>query len=183
MFTRSFALVIIFFLASVTYAQEIRNPTAIGPQLGWHKAADADEGKFMFGAAIRLQFTQAFGFEGSINYRVEDYRNESIVVRTWPVMLTGIFYPTPNVYGAAGVGWYNTQMEFKKELADISDKTSQEFGWHFGAGVEFPLSKKIILTGDFRYVFIDYNFEDVPGSSNINSDFFVVTSGLLFVIN
>ena len=183
MFKKSFLFVVIFFIASVCYAQEIRNPTAIGPQAGWHKAADADDGNFMFGGALKMKLTNALGFEGSINYREEDYRNGAITVSQWPVLLSGLFYVTPVVYGLAGVGWYNTKVEFDNELVQHARKTSQEFGWHFGAGVDIPLSQAVFLTTDFRYTFIDYEFQEVPGTSEINSDFFIVKAGLMFIIN
>jgi opacity protein-like surface antigen len=183
MFKKSFFVVVIFFVMSVCYAQQMRNPTSIGPQLGYHKAADADNGQFMYGAALRLKLTNALGFEGSLNYREEDYRNGAILVSQWPVLLSGLIYVTPNIYGLAGVGWYNTKIEFENTLADKPDRSSQEFGWHFGAGVDFPLSDAAILTTDFRYTFIDYEFQEVPGTDEINSDYFIIKAGLMFIIN
>ncbi len=183
MFKKSFLLYTAFFLASICYAQEIKNPLIIGPQLGYHKSADADDGQMLYGAALRLKLTNALGFEGSVNYRQEEYRNGTITVSQWPVMLSGLLYPTPNIYGLFGVGWYNTNIEFNNILFTPSDKTSQEFGWHFGAGVEIPVGQSVFITTDFRYVFIDYNFEEVPGAGEISSDFFVIKAGLLFSIN
>lgn len=183
MFRKIFLTSVIFILASVCYAQEIKNPVAIGPQVGWHKAADADDGKFLFGAALKLKLTNALGFEGSLNYREEEYRNGAIAVSQWPVLLSGLFYVTPEIYGLAGVGWYNTKIEFDNAIIDRPDRTSQEFGWHFGAGVDIPLGEAAFLTTDFRYTFIDYEFEEVPGAGEISSDFFIVKAGLMFLIN
>jgi opacity protein-like surface antigen len=183
MFKKSFLIVVIFFLASVCYAQEIKNPVSIGPQAGWHKATDADDGKWMFGAALKLKLTNALGFEGSLNYREEEYRNGAITLSQWPVLLSGLFYVTPEIYGLAGVGWYNTKVEFDNAVIDHADKTQQDFGWHFGAGVDIPLSEVAFLTTDFRYTFIDYKFQEVPGAGEINSDFFIVKVGLMFLIN
>ena len=173
----------IFIIGTFCKAQDIKNPVSIGPQIGWHKAADADDGKFLFGGAIKLKLTNAFGFEGSLNYRQEEYRNGAIQVTQWPVLLSGLFYIVPEIYGLAGVGWYNTKIEFNHLPVDLPDRTSQEFGWHFGAGVDIPLGEKAFLTSDFRYTFINYDFKDVPGSSEINSDFFIIKAGLMFIIN
>jgi opacity protein-like surface antigen len=183
MFKKSFLIVGIIFFASVCYAQQIRNPISIGPQVGWHKASDADDGKFMFGGALKLKFTDALGVEGSLNYREEEYRNGAITVTQWPVLLSGLFYIVPQVYGLAGVGWYNTKLEFDNAIIDVADKTQQEFGWHFGAGVDIPLGEKAFFTTDFRYTFIDYEFQEVPGAGEIDSDFFIVKAGLMFVLN
>jgi len=170
-------------ITAISNAQEIRNPTSLGPHLGWYKAADADDGNVMFGGAIRVKLTNSVGAEASVDYKTEDYGDGSIVVRSWPVMITGLFYPVENVYGAIGVGWYNSEVDFEKDLGILGTKSNQDFGWHFGAGIEVPLSEKLILNGDFRYTFLDYNFEEVPGSDNISSNMFALTAGLLFIIN
>ncbi len=151
-----------------------------GPQIGYQKAKDADAGKLMGGLALRLKLTPALGVEGSINYRQEKFQDEALTVRSWPVMVTGLFYPLPLAYGAIGAGWYNTKFEFAPAAGGaVLEETTQEFGWHFGGGVELPLGSATKLTGDVRYVFLNYNFDQVPGVQ-IDRDSYVVTVGLMF---
>lgn len=164
-------------------AQEMKNPVLIGPHFGYYEAKNADNGDMMFGAALRMRLANAFGFEAAIDYRQEEYRNKAITTKSWPVLLTGLIYPTQFIYGAVGVGWYNTQIDFHNELAEFDNKSSQKFGWHFGAGVEFPLNQSLKIASDFRYTFLDYDFGEVPGTSEIKSDYFIVTAGLFFLIN
>jgi hypothetical protein len=59
------------------------------------------------------------------------------------------------------------------------EETQQEFGWHFGGGVELPLGGSTKLAGDVRYVFLNYNFDKIPGVQ-VDRDFYVITAGLLF---
>src|SRR5574341_1410949 len=170
------AALLIAFIAPQAGAQGI----GFGPQVGFQKARDADEGQFMGGAALRIKLTPALGVEGSINYRQEKFQNGALTVRSWPVMATGLIYPLPIVYGAIGGGWYNTTFDFEQpDGAANIEETQQEFGWHFGGGVELPLGSSTKLAGDIRYVFLNYDFEQVPGAE-IDSDFYVVTVGLLF---
>jgi opacity protein-like surface antigen len=164
---------LIALLATSGIAQEL----SIGPLVGYQKATDADNGNLMFGAALRLKFSQALGVEGSINYRQEDFANDAVTVRSWPIMVTGMVYPLPILYGALGAGWYNTTFDFDNDL--IENETNQEFGWHFGAGVELPLSARVKLSGDVRYTFLNYEFEEVP-FEDVDSNFYVITGGLLF---
>ncbi len=159
----------------------------LGPQVGWQRASSADNGKFMIGAACRIKLSDALGVEGSINYRKEDYNNGDVTVTSYPVMVTGMIYPISILYGAIGVGWYNTSFAYSSSLHQmgVNDQTEQKFGWHFGAGVELPLSgsassPNTILTADIRYVFLNYDFQQMPGSSNLKSDFVVITAGILF---
>jgi hypothetical protein len=48
------------------------------------------------------------------------------------------------------------------------------------AGVEFLVGSNFKLTGDIRYVFLNYNFKEFPGSSDMNSNFYVLTVGFLY---
>jgi opacity protein-like surface antigen len=157
---------------------------SIGPQLGIYKVRDVEDFNFIGGAAIRFKLAQAIGIEGSISYRSDDNSDGTVTAQSWPVMVTGLIYPFPSLYGAIGMGWYNTTFSFNPPAGysgdPVSDETSQDFGWHFGAGVEVPLASTVQLVGDIRYVFLDYSFENVPGTEGVNSDFYVITVGLLF---
>jgi len=98
-------------------------------------------------------------------------------------MVTGLIYPLPIVYGAIGAGWYNTTFDYdqsKFPLQAFEDETKQEFGWHFGGGVELPVGSNFKLTADIRYVFLNYDFNEIPGSSHLDSNFYVLTAGFLF---
>lgn len=154
---------------------------SFGPQIGLYNTEDSDDDfRVMVGGALRMRFLPALGIEGSINYRQEDFFNDELTVRSWPVMVTGMIYPLPVIYGAIGAGWYNTTFDWDEDIVDRDDNTEQEFGWHFGGGVEMPLGPQAKLTGDVRYVFLDYDFERVPGSEGTDANFYVITIGLLF---
>jgi hypothetical protein len=156
----------------------------LGPQGGYEKPRDADTGKFMGGAALRLKLPFALGAEASINYRQDKFLDGAVEVKSWPVMVTAMFYPIPIVYGGIGAGWFNTTIEYEANKFPAGavvppNETRQEFGYHFGAGVELPLGP-IRLTGDIRYVFLNYKFETIPGRGDSKNDFYVITAGLLF---
>jgi opacity protein-like surface antigen len=171
-------LFMLLILATVSFAYP--QGLFVGPQLGYQKAKDADKGNIMGGAALRFKLSEALAVEGSIDYRSEKFDNDAVTVRTWPLMATGLFYPIPIVYGAIGAGWYNTTIEYNADLKALgaSNNTEQKFGWHFGAGVELPVSS-MLITGDIRYVFLNYDFKGLPGKS-VSSDFIMITAGILF---
>jgi opacity protein-like surface antigen len=167
-------------LAVPLSAQEM----SFGPQLGYYKAQDADEGSFMGGVAWRFKLMPALGIEASINYRQEKYADGALTVKSWPIMVTGLIYPLPFVYGAVGAGWYSVTLDYNRnKLPLFRDKTTEKFGWHFGGGVELPVAEQFNLTADVRYVFLNYDFEDFPGSNNIESNFYVLAFGFLYIIN
>jgi hypothetical protein len=150
-----------------------------GPQVGFSKSSD-EEATVIFGAALRLKFMPILGIEGSINYHQEDFAGDALTVRSWPVQVTGLLYPVPFLYGAMGAGWYMTTFDYDPDLGFLDDDTTNEFGWHFGGGLELPLGSVAVLAADLRYVFIDYDFEEIPGSDEIDSDFYMATAGFLF---
>jgi hypothetical protein len=149
----------------------------LGPRAGYYKAKDAEEGQWFGGAGLRIKMG-SIGFEGSIDYRAEKYVNGNLTIRSWPVMASVLFYPLPILYGVAGAGWYNTTFDYDQDkliFKYVKDKTDQEVGWHFGGGLELPLGRKSALAVDIRYVFLDYDFSEVPGSDELDSDFYAVT--------
>ena len=134
----------------------------------------------MAGAALRLKLSSRFGVEGAINYRQEKFSGGNLTVRSWPVMVTGLYYPLPIVYGSVGAGWYNSRFEYASSNPRIAvADTRQEVGWHFGGGVEIPIGKNTKLAGDIRYVFLNYDFDQVPGVQ-LDSDFYMLTMGVQF---
>ncbi|HEX9934185.1 MAG TPA: outer membrane beta-barrel protein [bacterium] len=172
-------LLLVLGLIALTAFQANAQGLYLGPQGGYYKTQDADEGALLGGAALRLKLG-ALGIEGSINYRQEKYANGWVTAKGWPIMATGLLYPLPILYAAVGFGWYNVTLDYdQNKLPSIQDQTMQEVGWHFGGGVELPLGV-IKLTGDVRYVFLDYEFKEWPGSKELKSNFMVFTAGLLF---
>jgi len=173
-------ILLILGLITMLIAPVNAQSVSLGPQVGYFKAQDAD-GNFMGGVAWRFKFMPMFGLEASINYRQEKYANDALTVRNWPVMVTGLIYPLPIVYGAIGAGWYSVTKDYDQDMLPLlKDETTQKVGWHFGGGVELPIGTTFKLTGDIRYVFLNYDFEKIPGSSDLKSNFFVITAGLLF---
>jgi opacity protein-like surface antigen len=169
---------LITLIVAPVHAQNIK----IGPQIGLQKATDADE-VFMFGGAVRVRLLPFVGGEGSIGYRQERFANQALKVRSWPVMVTGLIYPLPIVYGAMGAGWHNTTFDYDQSQfpsQDLADETKQEFGWHFGGGLELPVGQRFKFTADFRYIFLNYDVNTIPGSGDIASDSYVFTAGFLF---
>jgi hypothetical protein len=150
-----------------------------GPQAGVSKTPDEDA-NVIFGAAMRLKLLPILGVEGSINYHQEQFGDDALTVRSWPLQVTGMLYPVSWLYGAMGAGWYMTTFDYDPDLVFLNDDTQSEFGWHFGGGLELPLGSVAKLAADLRYVFIDYNFDAFPGSDEIDSNFYMATAGVLF---
>lgn len=179
-------IVLTLTLGVLAVMQTAAQGLGFGPQVGIYKAQDADNARVMGGAAVRLKLSPLLGVEGSINYREEAYSNGFVNVKSWPVMVTGLVYPIPVVYGALGAGWYNTTIDynlppgFLRGPITFDSETKQEFGWHFGGGVELPVGSMAKLVGDIRYVFLNYDFKNLPGSNGVKSDFYVITAGLMF---
>lgn len=171
--TTTLAIFLMLFLASLAGSQE---GAYLGPQLGFQKASDADNVRLMIGGALRGRIHPALGLEASVNYRKEEFHEGRLEVTSWPVMLTGMVYPLPILYGLMGAGWYNSSFDY----ISAPDKTQQKFGWHFGGGLEWQVAEDSRFYTDIRYVFLNYDFEAIPGIEDTNSNFYVVSAGLLF---
>lgn len=156
----------------------------LGPHLGIQKSPDAENSNYLVGATLRLPLLPALGLEGDVGYRQEEYGPGAATVKDWPITVTGLLYPLPVLYGGIGGGWYNSTIDYSDTYNDagFDDETSRDFGWHLAAGIELPTSSNIKLFGDVRYVFLDREFEDLPGAvlDGAKSDFYSINFGLLF---
>ncbi len=155
-----------------------------GPHLGIQKSQDAEDANYLGGATLRLKLAPVLAIEGDIGYRQAKFGSNALTVRDWPITATGLLYPLPIIYGGVGAGWYNTTFDYSDAYNDIGidDETSQEFGWHLVAGLEIPASPTVRIFGDVRYVFLDYEFKELPDAvlEGAESDFYSINLGLLF---
>jgi len=64
----------------------------------------------------------------------------------------------------------------------FDDFTEQEFGWHLAVGAEVPASPWLSLMADVRWVYLDYEFADLPDAvtEEVPADHRLITLGLLF---
>lgn len=166
--TKKILPILILFFAGVISAQTLM----IGPQVGFSKSGDADKASVMPAVAARLSLLNLEA-ELSIGYKSEEFGDGLVKTKSYPVLFTGMFKIFPVFRAEAGIGWYNTKIEYDKSLM-IGDETVQKIGYHVGAGAEIPLGN-IVLTGDFRYVFLD-----VALNNDWKSDYYTMNVGLLF---
>lgn len=165
-----FIAVLVFFTVSVSFAQTF----SIGPNVGYAKAKDADNGNFLFGGAARFNFLM-FGVEGTIHYGEQKFFNDVVKVQQYPISVSGMFYPIPFLYACAGFDWFNYKTTVN--IPGVAETTSSEIGYHFGAGVQLSLGS-VYLTGDARYVL--QGKMKVPSSGEIDNSLLVLSVGLLF---
>lgn len=156
----------------------------VGPHVGFQKTDGADATNYLVGATMRLKLMPVIGVEGNIGYRQEKFGDGAVTVKSWPVTFTGLLYPIPVVYAGLGGGWYSTTFDYADNFNDagFDDETVREFGYHLVAGIEVPASPKVHVFGDVRFVFLEYDFEDLPGAvlDGADSDFYSINVGLLF---
>ena len=153
-----------------------------GVRIGTFDSRGGDEGKFYVGGCVRLRLIRLLGVEGSIDYRQEGYLNGGISVTNYPIMVTGLIYLLPGVYGLAGTGWYNAR--FSYDLAQLGalvpDEKQRQVGWHFGLGVDWPVTERFSLAGDVRYAIVDYDFNQVAEAEGLRTDYYSLVVAVLF---
>ena len=158
------------------------NATGLG--LGAHFSRvhnqSSEDNSNMLGIQARLR-GPVIGVEGAIDYRNDDL-GSGIELKTWPVTASLLVYPIPAAYALAGLGWYNTTLDFPANSV-FENNTQSSLGYHFGAGVELPLAPMFKLMGDVRWQFVDYEFEDIPSSiGKVDADSYSLNAGFLFYL-
>lgn len=156
----------------------------VGPHLGIQNSSGSESANYLIGATVRVRLMPILGAEADIGYRQEKYGDGAVTARDWPVTVTGLLYPLPFIYGGVGGGWYFTTFDYADAYNDagFEDETTQNFGWHLAAGVEVPASPRFRVFGDIRFVFLEYDFADLPGEilDGADSDFYSINVGVLF---
>jgi hypothetical protein len=168
-----YSVIILIIIAGTINAQSI----AIGAQGAYVKSQDA-EAVIMPSAAIRLGFG-GLKVEGSIGYKADKYMDGAIKTTTYPIMFTGFLGLLPFIHLEAGIGWYNTKVEYSGSYNGFPSETYSDIGYHAGAGAEIPLGS-VILTGDIRYVIEKTKLANVKNTSELKSDFYMIVVGLMF---
>ena len=153
---------------------------AVGPHLGGVYTTDSEEALFTYGAAARLGIFSALTAELALQYQTE--KTDGGEISTLPVQLSGMLNVLPFLHATLGIGYYNVDATLDalgSTLGSVSD-TASEAALHLGAGVNFPMGSRGTLTGELRYVFLDYNIENAGQSIPVNADFWQITGGVLF---
>ncbi|MFN8547038.1 MAG: porin family protein [Candidatus Eisenbacteria bacterium] len=163
------AAMVVLLPPSLAQASEPGAAGNIGPHLAFSKAKDANDGNFLVGGHLELLLAPILGIQGSADYRSEDHfvartplGNESLHVRTIPLLLTGRLYlpgPMPiRPFALAGAGWYHVAYDYSAGLESrygFKDESVDTFGWHVGAGVNLPLGPDVTMSAEGRYNFVD----------------------------
>lgn len=136
----------------------------------------SDDNVGMPGAFVRLG-DGLLGLEGTVDYRTEALTGGT-KVKTWPITASVLLHPLPIVFAAAGLGWYNTTVDYPTGM--LEDQTESTLGYQFGGGLQLPLAPTLNFVADARYNFIDYDFNSVPSDFNFNdADYLSLHGGLL----
>jgi len=156
------------------------NGLGVGARYTFVRSTETHKNSNMLGVLGRLR-GGAVGVEAAIDYRKDDLGGGASV-KTWPVTATLLVYPFQPIYGLAGLGWYNATLKYPVGTSTLS-KTKTRLGYHLGAGVEFPVSPGMCVSGEFRYVFLDHKFENIPGEiGKRKADSFTLGAAVLFYL-
>jgi hypothetical protein len=148
------------------------------PSFGITEAKDADNAKPIVGLALRgTAIPSVLDLDVRGQYRQEERFNGALKERMWPITASAWLTPLRVVYAGAGVGWYNTTVDYQNSA--LKSDTSNKFGVHAGAGLRMPMGDKVALDLNGRYVWLkDQETQIIP--QKFNPDFWDVSAGLAF---
>ena len=133
-------------------------------------AVEEDEREFVFGVQARARISDMLAIEGSMEFREEDLIDDA-TLSIYPIQFSALFYLLPqskvSIYGLVGMGLTRTSVSGDLFGEDVS---STDMSYHWGGGVEVPVSDIMGIYGDIRYLEMDFDLEAL-------SDFDLNTSG------
>ena len=148
------------------------------PALGLSKSTDsnAGEAKLSGSVALRAPLFPFLSAEGGISYRQESFANDDFTVRTWPVTASLWVTPVPMLYAGGGIGWYRTTYDYRSSLP-YTDWTTDQLGVHLGGGLAMPLTPRLGMDLNMRYVFMQQD-NSLQFPTTFDPDFWSTTLGL-----
>ncbi len=136
---------------------------SIGPRATYSTPKDASKGDWFAGGQVRLHLSPGLGLEGSVDYRRNDFGNNT-TIKSYPVQASILAYILPGAvvspFLLGGGGWYYTEVD----IPGMDKQTSSRFGPHAGAGIEFIINEYLSLDGTYRYIWL----EDITSKGNAN---------------
>ncbi|MBT3294377.1 MAG: porin family protein [Verrucomicrobia bacterium] len=141
---------------AVTAAED--NRADLGFRGGYQRFEDGD-GSFMGGVFLRLPWRSVIMGEGAVMYHTHD--EGSVDLEIIPLQLSVMLFVLRrdldfSPYLLGGMGAY-----VARRVEDGGDsETDFDFGWHLGLGVDYKLGDRMFVEGDFRYIWLDMDFED-----------------------
>src|SRR5438046_8755460 len=142
------------------------------------KDADMSDAKPILGLALRgTAVPSVLDLEVKGQYRQEERFNGALKERMWPITASAWLTPLRVVYAGAGVGWYNTTLDYQDSA--LKSETSNKFGVHAGAAPRVPMNYRFALDLNGRYVWME-NQQTLIIPKSFNPDFWDLSAGLAF---
>lgn len=146
------------------------------PSVGLTRSVDSNDTQSQIGLALRGGLVPGvLDTELGVGYRKDRYSNGALEVTQVPVTASLLVTPIPSLHADAGVGWYDTRLDYKDPA--LPDETKQKFGVHVGGGFDIPLAPVVALDVTGRYVMLQkQDSRLVPRT--FNPDFWTLSLGL-----
>jgi len=156
----------------------------VGGQAGVsHTGGDIDASSFIGGGCLRLEVLSLITGELAVNYKKDEFEapdGSTQDISTVPIQISALITFLPIVYGTIGVGYYNVSAndDLKDQVQGLDDLSQAAL--HLGVGAEIPIGNRLSVMGDLRYVFLDYNLDNVDEDVfDSSASFTTFTGGLL----
>ena len=161
--------VLIFILMLPTFLKAQKLTFSLGLKVEYAQPVDrAYKGDFMSGLLFVFKIGENFGLEidsGNWKSKIEEkkydlYPGELSIT---PILVNTLFFLPLNKsfipYIGGGFGYYFNHFQISKELitipeVTISQSVKDEFGFHFGAGLDFFIAQNLVLNLDVKYCLI-----------------------------
>jgi opacity protein-like surface antigen len=187
----------ILFWSQLGWAEtEIKNTFGLGPRAGYYQTRGSENGTWYGGIQARFRLGEYLGLEAAADYRQTekfkvsgpgfsgDIRQHSFPI-TGSLLVFLPILPHFSPYLVGGGGMYFTKIDYSSELETLGfhDRTERIWGWHAGAGLEFPITEHVALNTDFRWIFLDSKFGTEGGTDldrDRKADGYVGTAALMF---
>jgi opacity protein-like surface antigen len=167
-----------FFVITLALSARPAASAELIPAVGLTNSTNDNSGdsQAFWSLGLRQDMAPFLAIEVGAAYRQQNYLDDNLKVRVWPVTASLWLKPFPILYAGGGVGYYPITFDYADALP-IEDNTEDRFGVHVGGGASVPLAPHFGMDLNARYVFL--RAEDSPLiPESFDPDFWNASVGL-----
>ena len=174
-------MVLIMVAACLVAGVGMTDELDIGVRGGYGRLGSSNDGAFLLGLFGRKNWFSELFTEVGVLYHEE--RVDGLDVEVIPLQFSALLYFLRRdteycPYLLGGVGLYTVR--YNDTVHDETD-TEFDFGGHLGFGMDYLLSDKVFVECDFRYAWLDVDFEGRTVKDTLSDfDSWVATLGIGF---
>jgi hypothetical protein len=122
------------------------------PSIGMSRTPGSSESPKFYGIALRGPMSPRMESELAVSWHRETVSDGDMTVKSVPITFSIWATPVRSLYLGGGAGYYYDEVSYRGSLG-IPSASDKQFAYHLGGGLNTPMSPRMSLDLQGRYIF------------------------------